>query len=983
MRCWIFVLLFFIPASFIHANAFTFYSVNEGLAQSTVNAIYKDPAGPLWIATGDGLSIFNGHTFRNFYHRYNDPQGLSSNTVRRILPDKLHHCVWIGTESGVDCFDEAGTKIIDRIGFPEFRTNENHPLFADDSSLWIFVSGRGIYKVEIKTHRYARVHSDQVYFFCEMLPGTDILFYQDSKHRPVQFHLESNKAEILNFPEDLIFSGVLACDGGFLFSSDHGLWKSDKSGRNFFPARSVSALVDPSKDNFKCMAKDSSGRYWMYVIGKGLYSADAGFKEFRLHGWQQTGENISAKLTEVRKIYCDAWNVLWLGTDGEGLVRYNGNRLFFGDSFTETPVIDSAKWFVRAICPDGNITWIGTFCNGLKKINYLTGEIRSYTSPLFKIIYCLAKSRDGVLLAGTENGLYEFSGEKFFPYTISPKLKVTSIFQNFLHLRDGRIVVASNHAMLLVDEKIKTVIPFDDSFANYSGIAELEDGRILCAATYSGFYFFSQDLQKTGKISFESLGLPEATTVIDFAPDGNSGWWAASSIGILHFSKDFKLAEIITDKNGLPSNMIYGIQKLPTGILVLSTGNGVSFFDPQTKSWRNFTITDGLRSNECNTRTLVFSPGQYLYIGSINGFVRKKFPFEEQPEYNPVCFAENFLVNDSLWNNRSSLSSLSYLQNSISFNLSSSDFAFSETGSWMYHLDGLDSHYVTIPANVPISLSSLLPGSYTLRVFIPGNTVKEIYSVSFTILPPWWRTTWFKIAAAFFLLLVLSGILYLAFNYRYRKKLQKLEALRAIEKIRTRISGDIHDDLGAGLTKIALTSDLVSTELRANEQASKKIGQMAETARTLSQSLKEVVWSVKPEHDNLESTIRYFKSYCGEFFEDTPVHLSFGVNIPAETIPVSPENRRNLFLILKEALNNVLKHSDAKKVHIEIRFENNWFEMSVADDGKGFDAARISGMINSNGLQNIKKRAKLTGMKLEIDSAEGAGVKLVIKGVFH
>ncbi len=963
-------------------NAFTFYSVNEGLAQSTVMDLYKDPSGLLWAGTGEGLSLWNGHTFRNIQYRYDNPKGLSNNTVRCFLPDARGKCVWVGTESGLDCFNESGTTIINKFVFPEWLANTHIPLFRNDSAVWVFISGKGIYRLNLFTKKYILIRKDVLHAFNKMIPGTDLLCYENNLGKWVRLHLLTGTCEIENLPglePGLNFSGMIPWKNGYLLTSSKGMWCVDKNATNFREVSFSSSYFNSSEANFLCLAKDSTDRLWFSVFGKGIYSCDESLGQLRPQHWQQNGENIANRLLSVRKIICDAYNVIWMGTDGEGLIRYTGNRLFFGDQFSESLVTDSAKWFVRSFYSEDKNLWIGTYNSGLKHLNYSTGKITGYSSPLFHSVHCIAKGKKEGMLIGTEHTLYDFTNEKFIPYSVDSKIRTRLIFHNILRLRDGRCVTATSQYLLLVDESEKKLVAVDDTCANLSGMIQLADGTVLCAAAYRGLYFYNSQLKLVRQIFYPSLGLPVATTISEFIPDDNGGMWAASNIGLLHFDSAFKLKEVFTDKNGLPGSMLYSVLKLPSGELFITTGNGVSIMNPQTKSFRNFNTSDGLRSNECNTRALCFSDDGYLYIGSINGFVRKHFPFEEK-RVAPILFRENFAVNGELQNNITFPDDLPYNRNSLSFNLHPADFAFSESGSWTYYIEGLDTQLVSLPFGMQFRLASLMPGKYKIHIFHPGNLQQEVASFAFTIHPPWWQETGFRALFIIGLIAIAAAVVYFIISYRYKIKLRRLESLRLIEKVRTRISSDIHDDLGAGLTRIALTSDLISMQLKSDVALSKKVGHMAVVARDLSQSLKEVVWSVKPEYDQLDSMVMYFKAYCGELFEDSSIAFSFKVNGALPSIAVSPETRRNLFLVLKEACNNAMKHSAATKIETTFEYKNGVILLEINDNGRGMPENYQCG-INSSGMKNMEKRATDIGFHFKVSKNNSGGCSVSVSGI--
>ncbi|CAN5225585.1 hypothetical protein BH09BAC5_BH09BAC5_27940 [soil metagenome] len=984
MRLWfIFLLTNFTTFLSAQGTAFTFYSVDQGLSQSTVMDIYKDPKGLLWVGTGEGLSLWNGYKFRNFKYHYDDPSGLSNNYVRHFLPDSFRSCVWVGTESGLDCFDKQGTKIINSIVYPEWASNDHIPLFVNKESLFVFITGKGIFKIDLKSRKYSLIRKDVFHFFQKIIQGTDLLCYQNFAKQWICIHLLTGKMTTEDLPtydREFAFTEMIPWSSGYLLTSSNGLWCADKEGRNIRQVTQLNSNLVSSTDYFSALSKDSSGRIWFSVFGKGLFSCDESLNQIRPHYWQLNGESIAGKLVSIRKIICDAYNVIWIATDGEGLIRFNGNRLYFNTTFTETPVTDSTRWFIKSFCAEKNAIWIGTYLSGLKYVNYQTSELISYQTDLFRSINFIEKGKNNSLLLGTENGIFEFSNGNFIPYKIVPEFSLKATFHTGIRLHDGRCIAGSNQCIFLVNETTHTISPIENTIANFSCLTELANGDLLCSAKYRGLFIYNKQLILTRQIIFTSLGLPAATTITNFVSDNSGGLWASSNIGLLHFDSDFNLVEILTEKNGLPDNFLYGMVEITNQQLMISSGNGISIFNPANHTFHNFTTADGLRSNECNTRAIVFSPDSFLYVGGINGFVRKHFSSSEQPVKTPTYFIENFRINDLIFNNIDSLKKLNHTQNSISFELLSSDFAFSEMNYLQYRTDGLDTNRITIPAGFPIRLSSLSPGNYFLHIFIRSENKHEIFSLPFTVKPPWWQQTWFRILFIFVIVLFAGFIVYIIFAAQFKKKLRRIESLRMLEKVRTRISSDIHDDLGAGLTRIALTSDLVSLQLKENIVLHDKVGRMAEVARDLSQSLKEVVWSVKPEYDNFPSMINYFKAYCGEFFENSEITFTFHSTVQHPDKKVAPEIRRNLFLILKEALNNIIKHANADHVSVHIQLEGNIFEMIIEDNGIGFSLQACENKINSNGITNMKKRAEIIGMTSEFTNGELSGTKIIVKG---
>ncbi len=195
------------------------------------------------------------------------------------------------------------------------------------------------------------------------------------------------------------------------------------------------------------------------------------------------------------------------------------------------------------------------------------------------------------------------------------------------------------------------------------------------------------------------------------------------------------------------------------------------------------------------------------------------------------------------------------------------------------------------------------------------------------------------------------------------------------ENVRLRISRDIHDEIGSNLTKIALLSDLLTAEPGTNANGTKQsLEKISSYAREVNTSLSEIVWSVNPKQDTLESLIAYMRSYVHSFLQDTGIH--FSIDFPAEVINhnLNPECKRTIFLVLKEALNNSVKHSDAKNIMVRFRTDDHHFDLTIKDDGKGFNMNDKS--LLGNGLSNLEYRIRQFNGSFIVSSSPGNGCEI-------
>jgi signal transduction histidine kinase len=269
-----------------------------------------------------------------------------------------------------------------------------------------------------------------------------------------------------------------------------------------------------------------------------------------------------------------------------------------------------------------------------------------------------------------------------------------------------------------------------------------------------------------------------------------------------------------------------------------------------------------------------------------------------------------------------------------------------------------------------LNFANLAPGDY--RFEVRAQTADRIYSqspatVSFKIAAPLWQRWWFLTAVA----LAAGIIVYLFYNYRLRRLLE-------LEKIRTRIATDLHDDIGSNLTKISIMSE-VARRIKGEKQT-EILDSIADISRSSVSSMSDIVWAINPKKDNLWELSRRMRGLAEDILGQQDVFVEFKAPENFGEIKFDADVRRNVFLIFKESLNNIVRHSRAAKVKIELEIVQHDLRLSITDDGRGFDAAQN---YDGNGLPNMNRRAgELKGV-FKIDSVPGSGAKMVLKVPFE
>jgi signal transduction histidine kinase len=211
---------------------------------------------------------------------------------------------------------------------------------------------------------------------------------------------------------------------------------------------------------------------------------------------------------------------------------------------------------------------------------------------------------------------------------------------------------------------------------------------------------------------------------------------------------------------------------------------------------------------------------------------------------------------------------------------------------------------------------------------------------------------------------------------RVRTRIRLLEQQHALEKERSRIARDMHDELGASLTRIALMSEIAADEPEMRGPAARQLGEIAQAARSVSGTLDQIVWTVNPRNDTLERLVGYLAEFATEYLAPTGLnlHLDLPAEVPMQIMP--SETRHEVLLAAKEALNNVVKYAQAREVALRVALDDGTLRIVIVDDGRGFDPQAIAPF--SNGLANLRQRLADLGGSAEIESQPGAGATVTL-----
>jgi signal transduction histidine kinase len=402
-------------------------------------------------------------------------------------------------------------------------------------------------------------------------------------------------------------------------------------------------------------------------------------------------------------------------------------------------------------------------------------------------------------------------------------------------------------------------------------------------------------------------------------------------------------------------------------------------------------LSDGLPTLECSGG---FQPAGCrtedgrLWFPTSKGLVAVDPGKVETNTLAPPVVIERLLVDDQMVSEGTASESplrIAPGRHRYEFQFTGLSFVAPEKVRFRFRLEGVETEWVETQSSRKAYYSQLPPGDYRFRVLACSNNGvwnERGATLAFTVLPAFWQTWWFRISGAAMIALAGGGIVWLDARRRTRRKVERLERQQAVERERARIAKDIHDDLGASLTRINLLSQSVRREINRPDEAIKDVERIGDSARHMIRTMDEIVWAVDPQHDTLDSLTSYLGKLAQELMSAAGIRcrLDFPVQLPSW--PLTAEVRHNLFLAFKEAVHNVAKHSAASEVQISLVIEPAAFTLVVEDNGCGFKpellATTPSGnrQPSRNGLVNMRQRMQEIGGYCEIQSERSRGTKL-------
>ncbi len=963
------------------AYKYRFRTINlpEEFKNQYISLVDEDAAGMIWFVTTSGLHRYDGNKVLTFDMQ--STPALPDADIGFLLADSRNH-VWLGIQGKLVCFDLQQWRIRE-IPF------KHSPAVLQDFALSAIVQGRdGTLYAAFNNNLYRVVHDSLEYI----------------THINKQASDTAGKLYIARIQEPLPDHLLLTTSFGKLVSIQHR--------QNAYSRPVYLELQQTSKASIPFSMGSPSYKYLLNVLGKGPYDLDIkrglATPLMDLKGIQIVQSNAEIDVTD-------------LGEGSQAIIFYKN----FKAKETGLVIYNSKNNTVDDLT---SVYPSGFKYNMLRPISYKNGHILipvkggiatvSQTSKTFDVFYAsmenanslrsIYKEPGGRLLIGSY--LYRFV--QFDEATSTSTSRSEGVVTCVLPWQKDTLLVSQDGLKwhLPATNRSVTLFGFASTLVNpYVNCLTRENDTSVWVGTISGFHLINPytrrilqsstaereqpskqsvvfDVLKVGtsrffatrKGLFKYNVLTKSWTKLLTSTAGNLAnsyftclrltnnqvWVGTVGNGMLVLDTTGNLLRKITTAEGLAGNIIFS-NPLCKGYMFVGTRTGLSIINLQSGKISNYSSEYYLPADEFN-RSAWYVNGDTVYMGTINGFIRIDVARlkRQQTEAPPgICFSSL-----SYSNGRTSLSdyTLPYRKNvSLTIPPDASNFsigfgAISEmaAGLKLYYRLSADGPWQDIGQRREVTFVNVAPDKYTMQIAArmpDGRWMENILTLPITVQPRFYQTWWFKL-----LLFAISlGLIWLGIKYRERNLLKE-------QKLRSRIAGDLHDEVGSALTRIYVQAGMLTTaDGKATVSPTAALQQIASSSQEALSSMSDMVWSIEANHDNAPDMVDRIRDYIARLQDELDCHCTFQVSGNYERVRLSQVVRQNILLIFKEAMNNAIKYGSNKTVSVHLLLNENILQLEVTNKmpTNGVAETTVQG---GHGMKSMRLRADTIKAKLTV-----------------
>jgi len=960
------------------------YSFAEGLNTYNIKKAVQDKFGFIWLATQDGVYRFDGTSFQVYKKSPDISNSIRENFIFDIALGNDENLYVASFNAGVDVINIRTQEVTHLLsekkekedGLPDLWINK---IFCDGkNNLWI--GGQDFLRVyDLNEKKYKNIQlfenfeSDLYVLFIRpvnkdiMAVGIEnygVLFYdinslkiQDSIKR-----LENTHAE------NLTVTDLAVIKDSCYISSGSNIYSGSLINKRWVLGRKI-AIPAISNHVITCLAAGKNNELWLGT-NSGPGKLDLNKTQFN----PIVNNEFAGADNFITDLFPDRQDGLWISSS-KNLIRMHLVVSPF-TPFTKSTDGKTRMNHIYSIIPANKTQLFACGTDGLYVADFTTGDIKRINgTAALGIIHRVVKINEKLWLISSADGMYTYepmtgSLSKDLLLKLYPEWKpFTKIFFNNA-IRSGEKIYWANEGQggLLIWDPDKHIMTQKKAGTAFSGglpenhihnIKFDKDGYMWILFD-NAVAKFDPSIDSTIQVinyKRDSSGF-NSGIFFDMYDDGSVLWFGTYGGGINGYNKKTGAWTYITEQDGLCNNAVYGILPGKDSIFWVSTNNGISRVNYVLKKCLNYFVEDGLQDNSFD-ETGALAYDNKLFFAGINGFTMvdlgnyssSSHPF---PVYikrlEHIKRNKKTILNNLEWKNvklPAGTTSATIWLSAVSF--------VSNKPRFSYKIKGFQNEYLPAGDKNQIELNALTHGDYEIDIRYlneKGEFIEDVIGLNMRILPYWYQTWWFRLFVALFTLSAILFVVRLIYISRMRKQRAILERQLAVQLERQRISSEMHDDIGAGLSGIKLLTEMTKGKVK-DEKVGAEMEKIYQSVGDISGKMKEVIWSLNTENDQLSSLISYIQRQVRLWLENYPCQLIIAIPERIPDIAINGEARRNIFLAVKEAVHNIIKHSGADRVTIRITC-NGSLKISVSDNGSGIHIEEADEF--GNGLRNMRQR---------------------------
>jgi|WetSurMetagenome_2_1015567.scaffolds.fasta_scaffold15283_2 signal transduction histidine kinase/ligand-binding sensor domain-containing protein len=961
---------FLCPVDPLPAQVLPFHSLTtaDGLAGNRITALCQDSKGYLWIGTFDGLSVYDGLTFKN----YTVTDGLASSLVWCIAESRrTPGTMWIGTEGGLSNIRDGIFSTV-RLG-PGTGAGKVYSLLEDRAGTLWYTTGNGI-------HRRAGDSVTVVVPVASMATVSNLVESADGRvwaavgHRLFAFSPGNGSRQefSLMLAASVTISALSADNEGDLWIS-----RSDSVVTQFRGTRAIKDSYVPTGTSGLLL--DHEGFLWM---GSRFAVTRIAKTKLGKGSWEYITPDQGAPNDIFSPVLLDHENTLWFGTWDHGITRLSerNNLRLSKRGVTSYVFVDFDSHNHAWIASDKGLLELwsgegGTWKSHMHMINGVVGQAfdkqqRMWVLSLNGQVRCYAIRSDG----------HHYSSMTLL-YSLLPGIDFPRRSDGLSLYIDGNLLWLSlqSDLVVVIDIREKPVIrkllrfPDDIPVTSVREMFRDHTGTMWFASFEDGLAELPAGDWVNGRFKRYTTadGLPD-NHIRALSEDVTGRLWIGTRYNGLAIKED-RAFKTLTAADGLLSNTIRSISPGDSSNMWVGTSLGVLCIDARTlrRTWRNRELA-GQSAIRCKAdgqgRVWTLVPDA-ISVCDYRQHLQNVVP--------PPVYIAGLTVNGTPFSHRT-VPALSYDQNNLAIGFAGISFRDGNNVRYRYRLIGIDRDWSPPTPQRGITYAALAPGSYSFEVVAinaDGIASNEPARLSFIIAAPFWQRGWFIALTAALLLATVGGTVRYVSLRKLQGQIRQLETEKAIlaerERTRERIARDLHDDVASTLGSVVLYSEFLKRQLESTSESGDLVRKIGSLSLEAQETMDDIVWATSPQHDTLKELLIRIRDLASATC--TAGGITYAIQIP-ETIPdmhLPDEIRKSIFLIFKEALNNIFKHAHATKVVIETQMQDGLFRLTLTDNGSGIAAGGTPS--RGHGLRNMAKRAAEIGAEFSITRGPGGG----------